>query len=157
MQRCVQVKALFNTIWRSPYSPDGPPICLLFFLWAFVFSLSFPTFKTAVHLFVQFTNWALSLTGPLVNSDHWNPFNRATFQHLVFKCRFYYRNHRLLPGNDLLLSLRLLNEADRGKEKKKCAVEKQFVIQGRGKYKPSTLFKQPFLYRACNDIILEFL
>lgn len=71
-------------------------------------------FKTAVHLSVQLANWALSVTGPTVNSDRWNPFKHAAFQHF----RWYYRNHQLLSGNDPFLPLRRLNEADRGQEKK---------------------------------------
>lgn len=81
----------------------------------------------AVHLSVQLANWALSVTGPTVNSDRWNALNRAVFQHF----RFYYRNHRLLSGNDPLLPLRRMNEADRG--------EKNTTIQRRCKYNASAL------------------
>lgn len=100
---------------RPSYLP--PFLSLLF---------SSPAFKMAVHLSVQLANWALSVTGPLVNSDHWNPFNGATFQHLWF----YSRNHRLLSGNDPLLSLRQTqSEADGGQKK---TIEKAFCYPMRG-------------------------
>lgn len=71
-------------------------------------------FKMTVHPSVQLANWALTMTGPLVNSDHWNPYRRAAFQHL----HFLYRNHRHLSGTDPLLPLRRLSEAGRGQETK---------------------------------------
>lgn len=111
MQWCVQVEALFNTLWLSPYSPDSRPICPLFSPSAFFFSSAF---KMTVHPSVQLANWALTMTGPLVNSDHWNPYRRAAFQHL----HFLYKNHRHLSGTDPLLPLRRLSEAGRGQETK---------------------------------------
>lgn len=87
MQRCIQVGALFNTLWLSPYSPDSHPICALFFCSAFLL------FKMAVHLSVQLANWVLSLTRPLVNLEHWTPFYHASFHLCV-----YFRGNRHSSG-----------------------------------------------------------
>lgn len=66
-------------------------------------------FKMAVHLSVQLANWALSVTGPFINSQRWKPFKRAAFQHLWL----YYSQELTLCS-----PLRQLSEADRGQETK---------------------------------------
>ena len=74
---------------------------------SFSLCLLFLAVNIAVHLSVQLANWALSVTGPLANSDHRNPFNQTAFKHLWF-------HHGLTSS--FLLCLKLLNEADEGQK-----------------------------------------
>lgn len=109
-------------------------------------------FKMAVHLSGQLANWALSMTGPLVNSDLWNPFNRAAFQHP----QFHYRNHRLLSGNDPLLSPSDSWVKRIGDRKKKTSSWKTICYPMQTS-NASTKLNFPFFFGACKDIMSEFL
>lgn len=103
--------------WRLFSTPsDWAPILQTALLSApFSFSLlSSPMFKMAVHLSVQLANWALSVAGPLVNSNHWNPFSLHPLHFNTSNSIIEFLSESVLSS-----SLRQLSEADRGQKKTK--------------------------------------
>ncbi len=79
MQWCVQVKALFNTLWLSPYSPNGRSICPFFCLSAPLLSLSKWKYTCLYNLPTGLCPWLdpeyIQTAGIHLSLLHFNTFN----------------------------------------------------------------------------------
>lgn len=75
IQRCVQVQALFNTLWQSAVL--STPFCVSLFLSSFQIC-----FWNAVHLSAQCSNWPPT---PTAKAHGWYPSNPAAMEHLWYR------------------------------------------------------------------------